>query len=198
MDRDKLQENRDIYDAAFSKEIDEFEKNLLLLAAGILTFTITFIKDIVGIGNYDHTIFLFGGWISLGLAILGIVASFFKSAHTSERISKHIDKCIDNLEKSKKKKLHPKDEEKLWNWIKNKVRRTNTYLFFYRVFSISTFFIGLFLIGLFVAINFENGSKKTDQAKSTGIILEGATITHTDSTLIIKIPENGINGTKKR
>jgi hypothetical protein len=140
--------------AALSRDLTEFEKNFLLVSGGILTFSISFIKDIIKIANAEFLAFLFIGWGSIIVSIGIMMYAFLKSADASDHLWKLTDDFIvenslyneaENLSDSQAKAIKSKTSPFL---NKSKGRLKNL-----RRWAVGFFLLGVFSFSLFVSIN---------------------------------------------
>jgi hypothetical protein len=72
--------------SALSRDLSEFEKNFLLIAAGLLTFSITFIEQIVTLETAEFLFLLFLSWFLIALAIGLMMFTFLQSAYACDKI----------------------------------------------------------------------------------------------------------------
>jgi hypothetical protein len=190
---EELKKHKDGLYTSLSRDLDAFEKNFILIASGLLAFSITFIKDIVKIETADLILFLFGGWLLILAAIGVMMFAFLSSVNGSNELWKTTDEYIiaNNLYKADevldatkvaafKTIINP-----VFYKIKKRLKRM-------RAWAVGLFIGGVLLFAAFVSINLynENSKAKTktiDKPKhKTEIIIEKAIMTTTDSILIIK------------
>lgn len=185
--------------AGFNRDIEAFEKNFLWVSAGVLTFTIVFIKDIIGTDSVIHKFYLFGGWILIGCSVGSIIISFFLSAYSGNNIWRMIDRYMteqnltyavgtDNLTEIQNKHLK-EESSKMVAAAKKKLYRL-------RVFSITAFLSGLFSVCIFVSINFvgDTAEAKEDEmvyivkslTKDKEVIIDSLILSFNDSTITVK------------
>jgi len=181
--------------AALSRDLSEFEKNFLLISAGTLTFSITFIKDIVNVSEASCIYLLFVGWFLITISIGLMMSAFIKSAYASDEIWFIVDdflvrknllndtiilQDIDALDiKQKTDSILKKSKRQL-----KRIRNT----------AISSFLIGILTFGLFVGKNIykENQKEKNNilniqiEKKSQQVVFEGVKITVNDSILVMQ------------
>jgi hypothetical protein len=193
MTADDIKKYKDSLYTALSRDLSDFEKNFLLIAAGILTFSVTFIKDIVSISDATVLFLLFAAWLMMAVAVGLMMFTFINSAYASDDILNSIDDFItnnvidiSNIPADKEKQL--KSETQLLYRKRKKDLRC------LRIWAIISFLVGIILFGSFVAINLsgENKTKKepgitiqVDNKKNT-ISVNGLKIELKDSAVIIK------------
>lgn len=145
--------------SALSRDLTEFEKNFLLIATGMLAFTITFIKDIIRIDRASWLELLFCSWFSIILSIALMMWAFLKSANSSNDLSKVVN---DYQVKNKLYKQAELISEELWFQIKAAVdRKLDGYKISLKIIRNSAvvfFLLGITSLSIFVAhnINIEN------------------------------------------
>jgi hypothetical protein len=147
--------------AALSRDLGDFEKNFLLIAAGVLTFSITFIKDIVNVTEAEGLFFLFLGWFGFTLAVALLMVTFLRSAYASDEISLKVETKLQEFGKTE-------DEDELdasqTSDIKTEARqillKSKTQLKALRYAAIAAFLIGFLSFGGFVAFNLSQEAAK--------------------------------------
>src|SRR5690242_15929499 len=77
--------------SGLSKDLADFEKNFLLIAAAIFTFSLTFIKDIVKISDAQYLFVLFIAWGFSALSVGLMMYAFLYSVNTSNLLWKVVD-----------------------------------------------------------------------------------------------------------
>ena len=91
MNVSELKKYKDGLYNSLCRDISEFEKNFLLIAAGLLAFSITFIKDIIKLDNADWLPVLFIHWGLIIASIAVMMNSFLWSANFSDQIWNTVD-----------------------------------------------------------------------------------------------------------
>ena len=81
---------------SLSKELSDFEKNFLLISGAVLTFSLTFIKDIINIQSASCLCLLLLSWILMIVSIAMMMYSFLYSAKSSNKLWKNSDDFINN------------------------------------------------------------------------------------------------------
>lgn len=181
--------------AALSRDLSDFEKNFLLIAAGVLTFSITFIKDIVNITDAHWLFLLFLGWGGFAFAVGLMMFTLIHSAYASDEISFAIEDYLQQNDKWEPKEDLTRDQgiairqkaEKIFKARKRQLKRL-------RYWSIGTFLVGFVLFGIFVAENLscEAASPKKAATKfvvtagSRSVTVEGWKMSWKDSTVSIE------------
>src|ERR1035437_9413383 len=94
MDIAYLRKYKDSLYSALSREFAEFEKNFLLISAGLLAFSITFINDIVDLEIAEWIYALFIAWLLIAVSIGLIMFSFIKSAYASDELLTMVDENL--------------------------------------------------------------------------------------------------------
>ena len=90
MEKD-LKEYRASLLAAEQKMQEEFDKTVLALSGGALGVTFAFIKDVIGQKPVTLPVLLFTAWISWGVSVSSILASFFFSQQALRKAIKQVD-----------------------------------------------------------------------------------------------------------
>jgi hypothetical protein len=147
--------------AALSRDLADFEKNFLLIAAGVLTFSITFIKDIVNVTEAEGLFFLFLGWFGFTLSVGLLMFTFLRSAYASDEISLKVEAKLQEFGKME-------DDEDLddsqTSDIKTAARaillKSKGQLKGLRYGAIAAFLIGFLAFGGFVAFNLSQEAAK--------------------------------------
>jgi len=180
-----LKDYKDNCYSALSRDLTEFEKNFLLVSGGILTFSITLIKDIIKIANAQYLILLFIGWGLIIISIWIMMHAFLKSANASDTLWNITDDFID-------KNLLYKNETDLTDdqckEIKGKIgpflNASKMSLKRSRNLAVNVFVAGVFIFASFVCINLL--MEKDLNLKSESAIKE----IHVNDTLILKNQNN--------
>jgi hypothetical protein len=157
---------------ALSRDLSEFEKNFLLIAAGVLTFSITFIKDIVNIDKATLLFFLFAAWLAFALAVGLIIMTFLHSAYTSDEISLIIESYLQDCGKLEEEDvLEPEQTTELRQRTRTLLLECKNRLKNMRVAAIFAFLVGFTSFGFFVGYNLtqEQQRKKEEEAKTIRI-----------------------------
>lgn len=140
--------------AALSRDLSDFEKNFLLIAAGVLTFSITFIKDIVNIAEACCLVLLFLGWGGFALAVGLMMFTLIRSAYASDEISFAIEDYLRQNDKWEPEEELDRDQsiairqtaEQIFRKRKKQLKRL-------RYWAIGAFLAGFVFFGVFVAGN---------------------------------------------
>jgi len=182
--------------AALSRDLSEFEKNFLLIAAGLLAFSITFIEEIVTLANASFLPLLFLSWFCIALAIGIMMITFLQSAYACDKIWKHVDDFIIGKQKfSDDELLDEGDVVSIKNSSKIIFEKCKSQLKGLRFSAIISFLAGITILALFVGINItRRNSVKNDQNTSTIkidkknnlITLDDVSINISDSAVILQ------------
>jgi hypothetical protein len=181
--------------AALSRDLADFEKNFLLIAAGVLTFSITFIKDIVNISEARCLALLFFAWGGFALAVGLMMFTLIQSAYASDEISFAIEDYIQKKDKWEADDDLDAGQTREIRILAEKIfRKRKCWLKVLRYAAIAVFLIGFACFGYFVADNLsrEASSKKAasttlqvDKAART-VTVDGWKLSWKDSTLAIE------------
>ncbi len=154
MDVEHLKKYKDNCYSALSRDLTEFEKNFLLVAGGLLAFSITFIKDIIKISDAQFLILLFLGWAFIITAIGIMMHAFLKSANASDQLWKITDDFIGaNCLYDDKTELSDEQCQEIRGQI-NAILETNKQsLKKLRIVAVNVFLVGLVLFSIFIGIN---------------------------------------------
>jgi len=139
---------------ALSRDLAEFEKNFLLIAAGVLTFSITFIKDIVNIDKATLLATLFIGWLGFTIAVGLIMVTFLQSAYASDEISLMIENYLQQYGKlNEDDELDEKQSQEIRLQTRQVLIDRKASLKGLRQLAIACFLVGFASFGFFVAYN---------------------------------------------
>jgi hypothetical protein len=175
--------------SAFSRDMSEFEKNFLLIAGGILAFSITFIKEIIKINESKVLLLLFLGWGFIIIAIALMMFAFLKSAAASDELWKEADDFLIANNLDDEMTTLASDQINIIKFKINKIfYSSKIFLRKTRYIAISCFIIGLTLFSLFVSINLlaEKNKQKQIQTKGIKIVIDNLEYSLTDSTINFK------------
>ena len=182
--------------AALSRDLSEFEKNFLLIAAGLLAFSITFIEEIVTLETAEFLPLLFLSWFFIVLAIGLMMITFLQSAYACDKIWKHVDDFIISKEKfADDAELEEADAISIKNSSKTIFQTCKSQLKKFRLTAIVSFLFGITVLALFVGLNITRGNstKKDDNAfvikidkKDKSFILDNINLSISDSVITIK------------
>ncbi|ALM47825.1 hypothetical protein AMR72_02260 [Flavobacterium psychrophilum] len=188
---EELKKYKDSLYTSLSRDLDAFEKNFILIASGLLAFSITFIKDIVKIEGALCLCLLFLGWLFILAAVGVMMYAFLSSVNGSNKLWKITDDfIIANTLYNPTTPLTINQATTIKNDINKEFYKIKNRLKWIRAIAVALFLIGVFSFGAFVSINLykennPNKTKSTDKSKSkTEIIVEKATITTSDSVII--------------
>ena len=196
MDIAYLRKYKDSLYSALSREFAEFEKNFLLISAGLLAFSITFINDIVDLEIAEWIYALFIAWLLIAVSIGLIMFSFIKSAYASDELLTMVDENLKPFANKSDNYILSSEEETLVRNSVNPIYKTSkSCLKNLRYWSIGIFLAGLFCFGAFVGINiYDKKNKKKEENSITyklkgiekQINLNGMKLIITDTSIIIK------------
>lgn len=146
---------------SLSRDLNEFEKNFLLISVGLLAFSITFIKEIVKIEVAENLFLMYLSWGLIILSISLMMFAFLKSSNASDNLWKTVDDFIISNQ------LYD-DESDLNNDQVSKIK-TNVNKIFYenksvlktiRYTAVSSFILGLIFLSIYVSLNLTIENKK--------------------------------------
>lgn len=179
----QLQEYKSALTSSLSQNLDSFEKNFLLIAGGILAFSVTFIKEIVKIENAIDLRWLFIGWGAIILSVTLMMITFVYSAWASNQIWKIVNDFYLQQQKFDDVETYaPADLTPVKKSADNLLFTSKNYLFGFRVAAIITFLIGITSFSYFVGVNIDQenadakSTKITNQKKSTITIKKGDSV----------------------
>lgn len=157
--------------SSLSRDLSDFEKNFLFISAGILAFSITFIKDIVRIDTAVYINILFLSWALIAISVGLMMFTFIKSAYSSDKLWFIIDdfQAANNLYIDTDK-VSPGDFTNIKEQINKVFKKSKTELKYMRYAAISFFLSGLSLFGFFTAINTYAENHKVTEKKNNIII----------------------------
>lgn len=181
-------------------EANMFSKNFLLVAGGLLAFSITFIKEIITLNTAAYLWLLYCSWGLIIISIAMIIYTTLYSTNLSGRMVLEInDYCDkndindDDQKVDKEGKLIPivipkehalairENNRKLLNRSKIVLKRL-------RAWAARFFCTGLIFLFGFITINISNNKQTKEKQvvpKDVNIKINGVDILQTDSTLIL-------------
>src|ERR1700683_810008 len=149
-----IKKYKDSLYSALSRDLSDFEKNFLLIAAGVLTFSITFIKDIVEVPQAAFLPCLFAGWILFALSVGIMMLTFIKSAYASDELWFKVDEILLEIDKIEDTDTLDKQEVQRIKLATNKILiHRKSQLRIMRYSAIASFLAGLVVFGFFVGDN---------------------------------------------
>ncbi len=158
---DDLKKYKDNLYSSLSRDLSEFEKNFLLIAGGILAFSITFIKEIVSIVDANNLILLYISWGLIIIAIGLMMFTFLKSSIASDKLWSAVDNfIIDNKLYKNEDELKSDQVETVKNDVNVIFYKSKKQLKIIRFISVASFILGISFLALFVSINLTNENKK--------------------------------------
>ncbi|HMH21212.1 MAG TPA: hypothetical protein VK563_05530 [Puia sp.] len=177
--------------AALSRDLSDFEKNFLFIAAGILTFSITFIKDIVKVDQAGFLVCLFIGWFLFAASVGLMMLTLIRSAYASDEIWFQIDAYLIGKGKVEDEDtLDAAEVREIKNQSNTILIRRKSQLRNMRNGAISCLLTGLVCFGFFVAINLwqENHAAAAEKpaATSRSFPLKDLTLKVSDSAIIFE------------
>ncbi len=151
-----------------TRELEAFEKNFILIASGLLAFSVTFIKDIVKVEESTLIFFLFTGWALIIIAIALMMWAFLDSANASSELSKHVDDFLANKNKfspdegldANDMKDYKLSSSVIFHAAKNRLKSM-------RFWAVRTFIMGVVSFSFYVGYNLvqEKEAKTKSKAK---------------------------------
>jgi hypothetical protein len=120
---------------------DNYDKSLLTLSSALLGISLTFIDNVVPLGNALWKWALVASWACFALTILTVLASIMYGQH-----------CLNQLAKSAK--VYFLEHDKSSNGISENIRRR---LFWFNCANGAIFFSGVVLMVVFVSVNILRG-----------------------------------------
>jgi hypothetical protein len=182
--------------ADLARDLSSFETNFILLSGGLLAFSISFIKDIVKIGQADLLFCLFLGWFFLAAGLGTMMFAWLYSSNTCHDLWKIADEYMtaqqlfidetvltDGQVTALKKSIND-----CFLPAKLKLKRM-------RGTAVSAFLVGLLSFSLFVGYNLIKENKQPDQSgpdKRTLIFgKDSLQINGSDTILILKYKTHG-------
>ena len=179
-----------------SRDLSDFEKNFLLIAAGVLTFSITFIKDIVEVPESAFLPCLFIGWALFALSVGIMMLTFIKSAYASDELWFKVDEILLEIDKIEDTDTLEKQDVQRIKLETNKILiHRKSQLRIMRYNAIAAFLVGMVVFGFFVGYNLttEKESKPaghSDQVtidkRSGSVMLNDWKLSINDSTVVLK------------
>lgn len=147
------------------KSEDDYEKNLVYIAAGTLVLSMTFLEKIVNLSESSAVPILIGSWVLLAFTLLGnLVSHQLSSAYHSECRLLYAACCEDlpddasAEDKAKDEAAHKKADSRM--------SRCNDILIGINWGTTITLFLGIFLLVIFCSINAYNASHKSNDNKN--------------------------------
>jgi hypothetical protein len=132
------------------KSEDDYEKNIIYIAAGTLVLSLTFLEKIVNLNESSAVWFLIWSWILLSVTLLGNLVSHQLAAYYHEKYRLLYAECLDDMSL-------PDLKLKKYNDIMLKLNWGTT----------STLFLGIAMLVTFCSINaYQKASPKTDNNKN--------------------------------
>jgi len=157
---------------SLSRDLSDFEKNFLLISAGILAFSITFIKDIVKIESALYISILFVSWLLIAISIGIMMFTFIRSAYASDNLWFIIDdfQAANNLFIDTDK-IAPEDFSDIKRQTSKAFKKSKKQLKYMRLSAITLFLLGLSLFGFFTGINIYRENHNTKEINNPVSIL---------------------------
>lgn len=147
------------------KSEDDYEKNLVYIAAGTLVLSMTFLEKIVNLSESSAVPILIGSWVLLAFTLLGnLVSHQLSSAYHSECRLLYAACCEDlpedasDEDKARDEAAHVKADSRM--------NRCNDILIGINWGTTITLFLGIFLLVIFCSINAYNASHKSNVDKN--------------------------------
>lgn len=141
--------------ASLSRNLSDFEKNFILISSGILTFTITFLRDLLNQGSAECKVMLIMAWVLIIFSIGIMMFTFLYSAKASDELSKEVDKFILNYALFESDTILSIEQNKeIKEKTDNKLNSSKHTLYNLRIISIIFFIVGILLLTFFVFLNY--------------------------------------------
>lgn len=138
-----------------SRDLSDFEKNFILISSGILTFTITFLRDLLTHGGSNCKAFLILAWILIILSIGVMMFTFLYSAKASDKLSKIVDDFMLNHSLFDAEiVLNEMQTREIKEKTNKSFSASKQTLFNLRIFAIVFFMVGILLLTFFVFLNY--------------------------------------------
>ncbi len=193
----ELKTYKDALYTALSRDLSEFEKNFLFIAAGILTFSVTFIKDIVNVQHADFLSCLYIGWFLFAASTGLLMFSFLRSANGSDDLWNAVDQFVLQSNKfNNDEKLTDAEARDIRTQINTILKSCKKTLSNIRFSAIFCFLLGLCFFGFFTGYNILQENQAAKQEKAAALIRQKSSlgksfqIDETDSSLLIKIKKH--------
>ena len=148
----ELKEYKGARTADLNRDLSEFEKNFILIASGMLAFSITFIKDIVKLDQSICILLLFIGWLLIGVSIGLMMYAWLYSSNKCHELWKIADQFINE------NKLFIDDDKilTLKGSIDNCFSPAKKALNTLRQGAIGSFLLGISSLAIFIGTNIIN------------------------------------------
>ena len=187
----EIKEYKGSLTADLARDLSSFETNFILLAGGLLAFSITFIKDIVKIQEAGLICLLFLGWGLLAVALGMMMYTWLYSSNASHEIWKRADDFMTT------QKLFKDDIELTDIQAEDLKKQINDYflpakrrLKRLRNFAVTIFLIGLAAVAIFVGSNLlkENHSPQPISGETRYLLFgkDSLRINSSDTIMILK------------
>jgi len=186
MNIEELKKYKDALNTSLSRDLEAFEKNFILIASGMLAFSITFIKDIVKIESACWIWLLFGGWFLILSAIGIMMFTFLSSVNSSNKLWKITDDFIVNNNLYNvvvPQNLIPGFKTS----VNNEFYKAKKRLKRMRACAVILFLGGVLSFSLFVGINLsnENNKAKCDKPKIGNVDNKAANTVKKKDTIVV-------------
>jgi hypothetical protein len=164
----KLKDYKDDLYKAMCRDLTEFEKNFLLIATGLLAFSITFIKDIVKIEQSTGLWILFIGWGTIIVSITFMMFAFLKSAWDSDDLTRIADEYILSNNLFDDEADLTLDQWKAWRQpLTDRYLKSKRQLKRIRIFAVSFFIAGMIALSTYVGNNLLHETKVVIQKEKS-------------------------------
>ncbi|MET4142624.1 hypothetical protein [Pedobacter sp. UYP1] len=152
------------FDKIKEKSDDDYEKNIVYIAAGTLVLSMTFLEKIIKVEVSTGVWFLILSWILLALTLLGNLVSHQLSSvfhETCRDLYEQCGKLSEDASEEDENDFKTKLDiaEKKFSWCNNTMRNLN----WATTFSL---FIGISLMVVFCSVNALNASKTVDNTNN--------------------------------
>jgi hypothetical protein len=114
------------------KSEDDYEKNIIYIAAGTLVLSLTFLEKIVNLSESSAVWFLIWSWILLSITLLGNLVSHQLAAYYHEKYRLLYAECVDDMSL-------PDLKLKKYNGIMLKLNWSTTITLFFGIAMLVTF-----------------------------------------------------------
>jgi hypothetical protein len=186
-----LKKYKDSLYTSLSRDLSEFEKNFLLISGGILTFSISFIKEIVKIDQALYLPMLYISWGFIIISIALMMYTFLKSSIASDELWTTVDDfIISNRLYKDEVELTDDQVDRIKNAVNSSFYSIKKTLRILRYFSVASFIVGIIFLAIYVSINLTNENRNLSTNK-TNIenpnVIDSVLIYHNNKSIIINL-----------
>lgn len=176
---------------SLNKNLEEFEKNFILISGALFAFSITFIKDIIDIDKAQMLPLLFTSWLLMALAMALMMWAFLYAANSGSELWQIVDKfIIKNKLYDDTSDLTAEQNHEIKTEIDKKFTSVKKNLKHQRYAAVLLFLAGIIAFAVFVSGNLynENNKPPKPEKQETEIYIIGnnKTLQNADTVTIIK------------